>query len=359
MAIESLALFLIVEPILGQVVEPLLYGSNTGLSPISIVVSATVWTWLWGPVGLVLATPLTVCLVVLGRNVERLKFLDILFGDAPALTPSESFYQRMLANDTAEMTEAAERILRQETLVAFYDQVAIPAIAMAQFDVRRGVLEDNRQARIKHTIDELIENLSDYGTVPSQPGTEKAAKTRDSTKVEAPAELELSPPPPGTSATGAGKTILCIAGRSTLDAAVTAIIAQLCEKQGFQVFQEEASALTLPEIPRLARRNADLVILSYLDAEPPFTNARYAIRRLRRHLSHVRIITAFWQESDLPSQDLCESLGANFCAATLADLLSNCLLGPELEVSKGNISASHPNLVLPIVSGDPVISGVV
>ena len=103
MALETLALFLFVESIIGQVVEPWLYGHNTGISPVAVVISATFWWWMWGTAGLVLSTPLTVCLVVLGRHVERLAFLDVMFGDAPPLTPVESFYQRMLAGDASEV----------------------------------------------------------------------------------------------------------------------------------------------------------------------------------------------------------------------------------------------------------------
>jgi len=127
MALETLALFLIVEPIIGQAVEPWLYGHNTGISPIAVVISATFWTWLWGPVGLVLSTPLTVCLVVLGRHVERLAFLDVIFGDEPPLTPVENFYQRMLAGDalrpgrTILENPFAHRLLRRGGASGFAD----------------------------------------------------------------------------------------------------------------------------------------------------------------------------------------------------------------------------------------------
>src|SRR6185369_16578127 len=114
------ALFVIVEPILSQIVEPMLYGHNTGLSPVAVVVAAAFWTWLWGPIGLLLSTPLTVCLVVLGRHVERLEFLDVILGDRPALTPVESFYQRMLAGDPDEAEEQAERYLAERPLSTYY-----------------------------------------------------------------------------------------------------------------------------------------------------------------------------------------------------------------------------------------------
>ncbi len=101
-----------------MVIEPLLYGHSSGLSPVAVVVSATFWTWLWGPIGLILATPLTICLVVLGRHVDRLKFLDVLLGDQPALTPAELVYQRMLAGDPIEATEQAQKFLKEKPLIS-------------------------------------------------------------------------------------------------------------------------------------------------------------------------------------------------------------------------------------------------
>ncbi len=109
-------LFAVVEPFVGQALEPVLYGHSTGLSSFSVVVSAIFWTWLWGPIGLILSTPLTLCLVVLGRHVDRLEFLDVLFGDRPALTPVESFYQRVLAGDPDEAIDSAEVLLKERSL---------------------------------------------------------------------------------------------------------------------------------------------------------------------------------------------------------------------------------------------------
>ena len=117
MLLWTASLYLVVEPIMGQVVEPLVYGHSTGLSPFAVVLAATFWTWLWGPIGLILSTPLTLCLVVLGRHVARLEFFDVLLGDRPALTPVESFYQRMLAGDPDEVHDHAEILLKQVAIV--------------------------------------------------------------------------------------------------------------------------------------------------------------------------------------------------------------------------------------------------
>jgi predicted PurR-regulated permease PerM len=130
MLLWTAALFLVAEPLVGQVIEPLAYGRGTGLSPVAVVASTAFWTALWGPVGLVLATPLTMCLAVLGRHVERFEFLDIMFGDRPALSPSELFYQRMLAGDPAEAVDKAEEFLKERPLSSYYDDVALPGLRL-------------------------------------------------------------------------------------------------------------------------------------------------------------------------------------------------------------------------------------
>ena len=149
MLLWTAALYLVTEPIMGQVVEPLLYGRSTGLSPFSVVVAATFWTWLWGPIGLILSTPLTLCLVVLGRHVERLEFLDVLLGDRPALTPVESFYQRMLAGDPDEAQDQAELLLKTRPLSSYYDEVALKGLQLAATDAARSVLGPGQIERVK------------------------------------------------------------------------------------------------------------------------------------------------------------------------------------------------------------------
>src|SRR6202022_3065789 len=162
MLLWTLALFLVVEPVVGHVIEPMVYGHSTGLSPVAVVASATFWTALWGPIGLVLATPLTVCLVVLGRHVERLEFLDVMFGDRPALSPPEIFYQRMLAGDPAEAAEKAEEFLKERTLSSYYDEVALKGLQLAQADADRGALAQERLAKIRDAVGEFVSNLSDH-----------------------------------------------------------------------------------------------------------------------------------------------------------------------------------------------------
>ena len=162
MVLATAGLFLVAEPIAGHVIEPLLYGQHTGLSPVAIVISTLFWTLLWGPIGLLLATPLTVCLVVLGRHIEALQFIEVLLGDEPALEPHERFYQRLLAGDDTEAADMAETELKKKSLSAYYDAVAMPALALAQTDAAHGKLSQEKQLEICDTVEEVVEDLSDY-----------------------------------------------------------------------------------------------------------------------------------------------------------------------------------------------------
>ena len=340
-AFETLALFLIVQTIIGQAVEPWLYGRNTGISPIAVVISATFWTWLWGTVGLVLSTPLTVCLVVLGRHVERLAFLDVIFGDAPPLTPVENFYQRMLAGDASEVVDQAERFLKTNTLVDYYDEVALPALLMAQVDLRRGVLDEPRQRRIKETIDEVIEDLSDHVDRPpaAAPAPEPFA-LEDSGGPSLPtfapslspsfAAIVAAPLPdlPGAGLTTnreSEKPVLCIAGRSFLDEAAAALFAQILEKHGMGAKVGPAGALTAGRISSLSAEGVRLVCLSYFDADLSTAGARFAVRRLRRRLGQVKILAGFWQSGPGQASELCAATKADFCATRFKEALDFCL----------------------------------
>jgi len=342
MALETLALFLVVEPIIGQAVEPWLYGHNTGLSPIAVVIAATFWTSMWGAVGLVLSTPLTVCLVVLGRHVERLAFLDVIFGDAPPLTPVETFYQRMLVGDASEVADQAEDFLKENTLVNYYDEVALQALLMAQADLRRGVLDSRRQMRIKETIEEVIDNLSDHVDQPPAP-TPEAAEPYALLKA---AEPSIPSPSPASIVEAAQphapepdwesqKPVICIAGRSLLDEAAAALFAQILEKHGLIAKVEPAGALTIGRISRLSDEGARIVCLSFLDADLNAARARFAVRRLRRRLHEVKILAGFWRSDPGQVGELCAATKADFCATRFKDALAFCLQEEAQEPAVG------------------------
>ncbi|MGI4877004.1 MAG: AI-2E family transporter, partial [Janthinobacterium lividum] len=187
LAIWVIALFLIIEPIMGYVVEPMVYGHSTGLSPLAVIVAAVFWTWLWGPIGLILSTPLTLCLVVLGRHIKRLEFIDVLLGDRPALTPIESFYQRMLAGDADEALDQAEMLLRDRPLSSYYDEVVLKGLQLAALDAQRGVLGADRLDRIRRASAALIDDLvSHTDTVAVEIGND-GLSSRSSVESDSPA----------------------------------------------------------------------------------------------------------------------------------------------------------------------------
>ena len=150
--------------IFGQAIEPWLFGRRMGLSPLAIVVAATFWTWLWGPIGLSAVDALTMCLVVLGRHVEHLQFLDVLLGDKPPLSAEELLYIRLLGDDADQAAAEAESFIKENSLARYYDEVALKALAIGNSDARRGALDDDRALKVKESTEALIENLSDVQT---------------------------------------------------------------------------------------------------------------------------------------------------------------------------------------------------
>jgi predicted PurR-regulated permease PerM len=277
MLIWTIVLFATIELIMGQVVEPLLNAHSTGLSPVAVVVAAAFWAWLWGPIGLVLSTPLTVCLVVIGRHVEHLQFLDVLLGDNPALAPEESFYQRMLAGDPTEAARYAEEFLGQKPLTAYYDEIAVKGLALAQLDVNRGVLDHDRRTQIRDAVEELVDDLSDYD---------------DASRTDAEEPSGEGAPPRKQPDAGECK-VLCVAGRGSLDEASAIILAQLLQTRGVESRVVSNREMSPANILRLDPEGVKVVCLGYLDPGG-FGSARYLVQRIRRRLPKARIVLGLW-----------------------------------------------------------------
>jgi predicted PurR-regulated permease PerM len=327
----TIALFLVVEPIVGHVIEPMVYGHSTGLSPVAVVASATFWTALWGPIGLVLATPLTVCLVVLGRHVERLEFLDVMFGDRPALTPPEIFYQRMLASDPTEAAEKAEEFLKERSLSSYYDEVALKGLQLAQVDAERGALDDERLTKIRDAVDEFTNNLSDQDdrlppklrlTTDAEATSAVESVAEDApyedlpvlSKGELPSEWQSEYP------------VLCVAGRSFLDEAAAIMLGQLSTAHGLAARVEGAEALSTANIFRLETIGVAVVCLVYMDASGP-AHMRYSVRRLRRKLPKATIILGCWMKDRDPAglELLRDGAKADLVAASLGEAIKLCI----------------------------------
>jgi predicted PurR-regulated permease PerM len=331
MLMWTAVLFFAIEPIVGQVIEPLLYGRSTGLSPVAVVVSATFWTALWGPIGLILATPLTVCLVVLGRHVERLAFLDVMFGDRPALSPPEIFYQRMLVGDPTEAAEKAEEFLKERSLSSYYDDVALRGLQLAQSDLDRDALDQARLVKIRDTVFEFVNDLSD------QPDREPAGdrSTLDAEAVaavevvaadSANADLPVLQKTDLDSRWQVDHPVLCIAGRTPLDEAAAIMLAQLCKVHGVAARVERSDALATSNIFRLETSGVALVCLSYLDTSNA-AHIRYAVRRVRRKLPHAIIMVGCWSFKDDAArlEALREGAKADLICSSLKDATQLCV----------------------------------
>jgi predicted PurR-regulated permease PerM len=281
MLVWTVLLFAVVELLLSQGIEPLVNAHSTGLSAVAVVVAATFWTWLWGPVGLLLSTPLTVCLVVIGRHVERLRFLAVLLGDQPALAPEETFYQRMLAGDPDEAAHQAEAFLKERSLCEYYDEIALKGLALAQTDARRGALDYEGRVEIKQTIDELIDNLS---------GREVALAAESASVGAGSVDNRPQKVAPET-------TVLCVAGAGPLDEAAAAMLVQVLEGRRVGARVVPNREVSAANISRLHVEGIETIVLSYLNPTT-FANARYLVRRLRRLPVDVRLLLALWLGSE-------------------------------------------------------------
>ena len=265
-------LFVIIEPFTGYVVEPLLYGHSTGLSPMSVIVAAVFWTWIWGPVGLILSTPLTLCLVVMGRHAKSLEFLDVLLGDRPALSEVNRFYQRTLADDPDEALNQAEKMLADRSLVDYYDSVVVPGLKLAAADEARGTISRQRAAEMTRSILAVIGDLEEHVDA-------KHTGTSNPDRII-----------PETS-TG---LVACVAGRGPFDDAVSAMLAQLLVQRGVAARKILHTSVSRETIAQLDLSAVKVIAVSYLELGGAPAQLRYLIRRLRHRAPHATVIAGLW-----------------------------------------------------------------
>lgn len=334
------ALFAVLELLAGQVIEPLVYGHSTGLSPVAIIVSASFWTWLWGPVGLVLATPLTVCLVVVGRHVDRLHFLDIMLGDQPPLTPPQLIYQRMLAGDPVEAAEQAHGFLKDGSLEDYYDLILLNGLKLAAADLRLGHLDDERLDRILATVAELTSDLEAHDDVPP---ADVVSEESDS-NLGALAAVEQA----GVTVTSIAnqwklpRSILCIPGSTKLDEAVALVLAQILQRRGYGAAAERADALSISKFFSLDLSTASLICICYVD-RPSSARIHYAVRRLAKKAAGTPVMLSFLGDEPGPQTEILH--GAIVVRGPFKDVV-------EAVVDNGALSSgpSEPELRAPLIS---------
>ena len=329
------AIFLVLELTSNNIVEPWLYGSRTGLSPLAIIVAAIFWAWLWGPVGLVLSTPLTVCLAVLGRYVPQFEFLEVLFGSDPVLDPKERLYQRLLAGDPAEATDQAEEILEQDYLEDYYGKIAIPALLLAEQDRRRGVLTTEQMEQVYEAATALVSNLEEIAQEEEEEETDGEGPTSVAGANEENQEEEL---PDGT-----GKTVFCIGGRGALDDATAAMLAQVLQVQGAEVATARHSDVANRRKRDLVPKEADAIVICFLNEEST-KHAGILGRRLKRMHPTMRVGVVIWSDRQSAKPTVLNEV--DFVATTLTgaarEALSDGMISPLTPSRKLHIRTRRP-----------------
>jgi predicted PurR-regulated permease PerM len=358
MVIWTVALYGVVEFTLGQAVEPMLYGHSTGLSPFAVIVAATFWTWLWGPIGLILSTPLTLCLVVLGRHVDQLEFLDVLLGDRPALTPVQSFYQRMLAGDPDEAHEQAEQLLKERSLSSYYDEVVLKGLQLAAGDADRGVMTDQQVERVKQAALHLIDDLEDEDdTDPEADKEDDSVSTPSRVERELPREAAPTVTAPSRDALPQlwqGDTpVLCLAGRGQIDDAAAAMLAQLLRKHGLGARMLPHEAADRERILQIDFAQTAMVCICHLEITGASSRLRYMIRRLRQRAPAARIMVGLWPEMEEAAMNerLQATVGADCYARTLHEAIEQCL---QTAWHAAAASAAAPTPSPPAAAAPPV-----
>jgi GAF domain-containing protein len=269
----TIGLFVVLEAIVSNFVEPWLYGANTGVSPIALIISAVFWTWLWGPVGLVLSTPLTVCLAVIGRHVPRLEFLGTLLSEDQALAPHEEFYHRLLSFSMDSAEEFATKYVETESLTALYDNVLIPAIGAVEIDAHRGSITAEQRTSALQRVHEIIDDFS---------GSEASRNDAQEQK------MDLS-----KAASASGSRVVCLPASAYCDELAGEMLAQLLRNQGFEAENVPARLKHEELVDRAVELQPECICVSVV---PPtsIAQARHLASAIRERLKTVTILIGAW-----------------------------------------------------------------
>ncbi len=303
------ALFLVVEFTTSNIIEPWFYGQRTGVSPLAVIVSAMFWTWLWGPMGLIIATPLTVCLVVIGHHVPSLRLFPIMFGDQPVLSDSARLYDRLLAGRTFEFTEAATSSTAKRYLADYYDTTAIPALALAQADHAAGLLSDlqtHRIATAAWTLTDELETVVEEELTLATEGPEPEATAEANTLVS------------NGVLDGIGRRVAVMGALTRLDGAAAQMVSQALRAEGAEV-------LALPPrapLPRsLADFKPDTLLLVTLDVTHRGA-VDLLLRNMRRRVPGAKLGLAQWTSQSEADAAPPKKGAADFAVAGMEQLFS-------------------------------------
>ncbi len=275
MPLIVIGLYVAAELFSNNVMEPVLYHSSTGISTIGILVAALFWTWLWGPVGLVLSTPLTVCIIVLGRYVPSFRFLSILLSDDEALPPASQFYQRLLAGDEEESRTLVEEYLKEHSLDQLIEQMLLPALELTEQDTHLGTLDEGRRHYILENIQDLLDELPELSPPAAAPEENVPA--------------EPSTPP--------SRAVVIVPARDLADEIASEMLALRLRELGIEPTVLSTKLLFGETIEAISRLPSPLIVVS---AVPPYAvrHARNLTKRLRHRLHGVKIIVGIWTDEE-------------------------------------------------------------
>jgi predicted PurR-regulated permease PerM len=289
--ILTFALFVVLELLVSNVLEPWLYGRHTGVSPVAVLVAAVAWTWLWGIPGLLLATPMTVCLLVIGKHVPQLSFLTVLLGDEPVFETKTRVYQRLLAGDQEEAAELLEERLEHEPLAQIYDAVLIPALALTETHWHRGELNDARHTFIFQSVKEIIEGLGESQRTEPPPIKIEPADVADGDSAAALiSSFSVAP------ISSSKPRILCMPARTEADEIAGMMLAQLLMADECTV-QSVSIAAEASEIVDFVEKHEAVVICISAMAPAAVMHARHLFKRLHREFPAVRILIGLWDSA--------------------------------------------------------------
>ncbi len=326
LAILTVLLFVVLELFNNNLFEPWLYGRKTGVSAVAVMLAAVFWTWLWGPMGLLLATPLTVCVLVVGKHVPQLSFLNILLGTDPVFEPRRQIYQRLLAGDTEEATQLLENNLEHRSLVDVYDNVLIPALAIAETHWQLGDLNDGKHKFIMQSLKEMLQDRNDRQQEKlAALGKKDVGSVDVATGNTVSAEATRAKPSP--------LKIICLPARTEADEITAMMLAQILETTGCSIQTVTVTSLADEMIDRIDQSSVDVICVA-ATRPAAVMHARYLCKRLRVRFPAVKLVAGLWESvGDLNKAQDRIGCGATL-VLTLADALREILLMSESHVSK-------------------------
>jgi predicted PurR-regulated permease PerM len=318
--LSVLALFAVLEPVVGMVVEPLLFSQYAGTSKLAMLIAIAFWTWLWGPIGLLLATPLTACLSVLAKNVPQLQFIDVLFGDEPVMQTSVNFYKRLVAMDQDEAEAIVEEHVRTHAVEHVFDEVLLPALHYAKRDARLGLLSDHEQAFVYGATRQIVERIGHPPTFP----------VLDAAVAEAVSDTAAPTPPL------AKFRILAWPSRDEADAIALLMLEQLLDPARYDMGIADAGQALAEILRKVELEGPEMLCIGYI---PPggLSATRHISKLLRQRLPELTIVVGYWGLPEKAHQDRSALLeaGVTHCTATLIETRDQIakVLHPHVKLS--------------------------